>query len=74
MNTINWPMARLRFRWWLNDRLEQIEIAMAKCLPQNVKKWVVALEAGRVTTGKWSDTIVPELTVVEMMKRMDDNG
>lgn len=48
-----------------------MQLAIAKMLPRWLIKWATVVLISEVTTGKYSDTVVPELTAVEALRRFD---
>ena len=59
--------------WWLVKK-EKLQIWIAGLLP----KWLVMRAFVRLTayatTGRYSSTVVPELTAMEALKRWDEEG
>ena len=41
-------------------------------LPARLVYWCIVWAAAYATTGKYSDTVLPELTVVDLVKRWED--
>jgi hypothetical protein len=60
---------RYDFRWWIERKRERLIIWAANRVP----RWLVyqcVIRAGcAATTGKYSSTIVPEVTLVEVLQR-----
>lgn len=59
-------------KWRAEQWNENFQIWVARHLPLSIRRRVVACEAGRATSGKWSGQEVPSLTVIDLMKRMDE--
>jgi len=59
-------------RYLVNRQLDKLKWWLADKLPNTIKMRVFMLIVGRATTGKYSNTIVPDLTAMEAIKRWED--
>lgn len=41
-------------------------------LPHNIVMWAYVRVVAHGTTGRWSNTLVPDVTAMEILKRWDD--
>ena len=55
----------LDLKWWMERNTEHAAIWIARHMPRELKKWVIATVAGSVTSGNPS-----EVTALEMLKTL----
>jgi hypothetical protein len=63
-----------RLWWWrhLYSRLrERMLMAVAWRLPRSLVSWCAIRVAAHATTGRYGDTVVPELGAMEALRRWD---
>ena len=53
---------------------ERFWMWLAWRLPKQLVMWCCVRVGAHATTGKYSNTVVPELTVVDALKRWEDNS
>ena len=62
--------ARLSYaQWWLRSVPDKIARAVVWRLPRRLVYWSAIRVAASATTGRYSDQIVPDLTVVDALDR-----
>ena len=59
------------FNYWREKKALSLWLAFTKCIPAKARYWIVVEASVRATTGKFSDTVVPELTMMEMIQRIN---
>lgn len=57
--------------WW-RVKKEKIAMALAWHLPRWLVKWAYVRVGAHATTGQYENTVVPELSMVDALKRWDD--
>lgn len=57
------------FRWWLHNVPEKMQRKFAWMLPHGVVKWAYIRVGVHATTGKYSNTNVTELGMMEALNR-----
>ena len=62
---------RLNFRIWKRVKSEKFWLWFVWLLPKNLIMWATIRLLSHATTGKYGDTIVPELTAMEALKRWE---
>ncbi len=60
----------------IKELLEKVYLRIAWMLPQGLVKWAFVRVATYGTVGKYSDQVLPELTIVAALERWSrqDNG
>lgn len=58
-------------RYWFNRRAEAILRWVVWRLPRTIVYWSYIRVGAYATTGKYSNTIVPELSMMDALKRWD---
>jgi len=69
-----WGLWRFRVNYWLGQRLEGLEMAVAYRLPRRIVYWCVVRAWNNATMGKWSHVEVPAVTVREILERLQENS
>ena len=62
-------MTDFKHRWGVKP--EKFWMRFGKALPKKLKKWAFIDVVCYATTGEYSNTVVPELTAMEALKRFD---
>lgn len=68
---------KLRYAWLdrrylLTKRREKVTMWVAWHLPRSLVMWCYYRVAAHATTGQYGDTVVPELSMMDAIKRWDD--
>ena len=63
--------ARLSTEMFLRKLREDTLFWLARHMPRSLRYYAVIVASAEATTGKWSDTVVPELTVTDMLRRIE---
>lgn len=58
-------------KWKIQSISENILHWLARKMPRLLRYWATIVSFAEATTGQYGDTIVPELTVAEMLKRIE---
>lgn len=69
-DAIKWKLTL--FRMWRTKMTDRIYMAIAWRLPRKLAMWVFIRVAAHATTGKYSSTIVPELTAMDALQRWEN--
>jgi hypothetical protein len=64
-------MKTWQYRYEANRLIEKVQMKVVWMLPRWVIQWAVVRCFAHGTTGRWSHTIAPTLTVDEALKRWD---
>jgi len=56
----------------MTNKLERLQMWIAWRLPRWLVKWATVRLCGHATTGRYSSTVVPELTTMEALRRWDE--
>jgi len=72
-------MNRLRYCWsdrryLLAKRRKAVIMWVAWHLPRELVAWCYCRVGAHATTGEYGDTIVPELSMLDALRRWDDRG
>ena len=54
-----------------NVREAKFWLWLTRCLPHRLRYWCVIDAGGYATTGQYSKTLVPEVTFMEVLKRIE---
>lgn len=57
------------WKYWLYDKKEQLQIWVAWHIPKWLVKWAAVRLGANATTGKYSNTVTPDLTLIDALKR-----
>lgn len=63
--------ARISTEMLIRKMREDTLFWLARHMPRSLRYYATVVAASEATTGKWSNTVVPELTVVEMLNRIE---
>jgi hypothetical protein len=63
---------RYDLRYELGKRFEALIRAIVWRLPRRLVMWSYIRVGAHATTGKYGNTVVPEITMMEALKRWDD--
>jgi hypothetical protein len=61
----------LRLRWKIAAMKEQALLFAARRIPRRLRYWATIVSIAEATTGEYSGTIVPDLSAMEMLKRIE---
>lgn len=64
-------LTELKYWYWLKPKEKALMWLVWK-LPRKVVMWSYIRVGAHATTGKFSNTIVPEITMMEALKRWDE--
>lgn len=53
---------------------DRIWLHLARLIPRRLRYWVMIVCGAEVTTGKWSSTVVPELTFMDALERLNHDA
>jgi hypothetical protein len=56
--------------WWYRQR-QEILWFIAKNMPKSIRYWCVVFACSQATTGKYGNTVPDELSIMEMLKRIE---
>jgi hypothetical protein len=56
--------------WWYRTK-PYLWLWTARLVPRSLRYWVVIQSISEATTGPYSNTVVPELTAMDMLKRIE---
>lgn len=54
----------------LQGMSETAHLLLARCLPRSVRYWVLVHCICEATTGRWADTVLPDIRAVEVVRRL----
>lgn len=66
-----WSYVKLSAQMFYNERREAILFWLAQHMPRSLRYYATIMAAAEATSGKWSNTVVPELTVTDMLRRIE---
>ena len=52
---------------------ENLYLGLTRIVPRKCLYWIAVRIGAMVTTGKYSNTVVPDLTFMEALKRLGEN-
>lgn len=61
-----------RVRAWRERTANRVAMKVAWLLPRRVVMWAYIRVGSHATTGEYSNTVVPELSMMEALKRWPD--
>jgi hypothetical protein len=71
----DWLLARKSYyRWYLYKTPERFWMFVAWKLPRTLAMWAAVRVIAHATTGPYGDTVVPDLSAMDALKRWDDSG
>ena len=59
-------------KYWANRRAEKALLWLVWHLPRKIAYWSYIRVGAHATTGKYGDTIVPEITMMDALQRWAD--
>lgn len=64
----------MRLKWWIfkhsiGIKMDKLQMHIAWLLPKQLVKWCFVRVTAHATTGKYGDTVVPELTAMDALSR-----
>ena len=65
--------AMIEMRYQMRKFTERVQMKIAWSLPHWLVRWATIHCVAHATTGKYGDTVVPELTAMEAVGRWDDD-
>lgn len=65
-------ISRIELRYWIGKRRERAIRALVWRLPWQVVTWAYIRVAAHATTGRYGNTVVPDLSMMDALKRWDD--
>lgn len=69
-----WRTIVLNARWTIRAKREHVLFWVGRRMPRSVRYFATVVSCAEATTGRYSDTLVPEITMMEMLKRVGDKG
>jgi hypothetical protein len=57
--------------WWWKTKYEKWLMKFVWALPKKIAYWSTIRVGAHATTGQWGNTIVPELTLMDALKRWE---
>lgn len=63
-------MVALQARWWWQRRPEKVALWLARHMPHYLRYWATIVSCSEATTGVYGSTIVPELSMMDMLQRV----
>lgn len=67
-------MVMVKVRWALRAKREDMLFWIGRHMPRSVRYYTTVVSCAEATTGQYGDTLVPELTMMEMLKRVGDGA
>lgn len=64
--------ARFHYRAGKERWTERVSMKLAWLLPRRVVMWAYVRVGAHATTGRYGNTVVPELSMMDALKRWDD--
>lgn len=58
-------------RWNVSQAKERVLLWLARKMPRSLRYWATIVAGAEATTGKYGNTIVPELKFVDVLKRIE---
>lgn len=59
------------FKWWRANVKDKVAMKIAWLLPSRVVMWAYVRVGTNATTGEYGNTIVPELSMMDALKRWE---
>lgn len=50
---------------------DRMWLRLARLVPRRLRYWCMVVSGAEVTTGQWGSTVVPELTFMDALKRLE---
>lgn len=58
-------------RYWAKRRAEALLMWTANRMPRKLRYWTTVMSCAEATTGRYSNTVVTDLSITDMLKRID---
>ena len=59
------------YEYWREQMALNLWLFFTRCIPAKARYWIVVNASVEATTGAYSSTVVPELTMMEMINRIN---
>lgn len=67
-------MQNYEFKYKATKLKEKVQRKIAWMLPRSIVMWAYIRVVLHATNGKWGNTVVPEITAMDALKRWDENN
>jgi len=67
-------LVMVKVRWAFRAKREDVLFWIGRHLPRSVRYYTTVVSCIEATNGPYSDTLIPELTMMEMLKRVGDGA